>query len=32
MRMIRKRQAKGIKQGDSVSSAKFIEELFGVVA
>ncbi|MDV2997256.1 MAG: hypothetical protein N4J56_006961 [Chroococcidiopsis sp. SAG 2025] len=32
MSMIRKGQAKGIEQGDGVSSAKFIEELFGVVA
>jgi transposase-like protein len=29
MRMIRKGQVKGIRQGDSVSQAKFIEELFG---
>jgi len=32
MGMIRKGQVKGIKQGDSVSPANFIEELFGVVA
>ena len=32
MNMIRKGQVKGIKQGDSVSQAKFIQELFGVVA
>jgi transposase-like protein len=32
MGMIRKGQVKGIKQGDSVSPANFIEELFGVFA
>jgi len=32
MSMIRKGQVKGIKQGDSLSHAQFIEELFGVVA
>jgi transposase-like protein len=30
MNMIRKGQVKGIKQGDSVSGARFIDELFGV--
>jgi len=32
MSMIRKGQVKGISQGDSVSQAKFIEELFGISA
>jgi hypothetical protein len=32
MSMIRKGQVKGVKQGDSVSQAKFIEELFGISA
>jgi IS6 family transposase len=32
MNMMRKGQVKGIKQGDSVSEAKFIEAFFGVVA
>ena len=32
MSMIRKAQVKGISQGDSVSQAKFIEELFGISA
>jgi IS6 family transposase len=32
MNMIRKGQVKGIKQGDSVSQAKLIEEIFGVIA
>ena len=32
MSMKRIGQVKGIKQGDGVSSAKFIEQLFGVVA
>ena len=32
MDMIRKGQANGIEQGNSVSQAKFIEELFGVSA
>ncbi|MBD1998280.1 IS6 family transposase [Leptolyngbya sp. FACHB-541] len=30
MNMIRKGQVKGINQGDSVSQAKFIEEIFGI--
>ncbi len=30
MSMIRKGQVKGISQGESVSQAKFIEELLGV--
>lgn len=32
MNMIRKGQVKGIEQGDSVSQAQFIEEIFGVVS
>jgi transposase-like protein len=32
MAMIRKGQVKGINQGDSVSEARFINELFGVSA
>jgi transposase-like protein len=32
MNMIRKGQVKGVKQGDSVSEAEFINELFGVIA
>jgi IS6 family transposase len=32
MSMIRKGQVKGIRKGDSVSQAKFIEELFGISA
>jgi transposase-like protein len=32
MSMIRKGQVKGISRGDSVSQAKFIEELFGMSA
>jgi len=32
MDMVRKRQVKGISQGDSVSQLKFINEIFGVVA
>jgi IS6 family transposase len=32
MNMIRKGQVKAVKQGDSVSQAKFIEAIFGVVA
>jgi len=32
MSMIRKGQVNGISQGDSVSQAKFIEELFGISA
>ncbi|MBE9183018.1 IS6 family transposase [Oculatella sp. LEGE 06141] len=32
MAMIRKGQVKGISQGDSVSQARFINELFGVIA
>jgi transposase-like protein len=32
MAMIRKGQVKGISQGDSVSQARFINELFGVTA
>jgi hypothetical protein len=32
MSMIRKGQVKGISQGDSLSQAKFIEELFGISA
>ncbi len=32
MNMIRKEQVKGIEQGDSVGQAKFIAEIFGVVA
>jgi transposase-like protein len=32
MSMIRKGQVKGLNQGDSVSQAKFIEELFGISA
>ena len=32
MSMIRKGQMKGINRGDSVSQAKFIEELFGISA
>lgn len=32
MNIIRKGQVKGITQGDSVGQAKFIAELFGVVA
>jgi transposase-like protein len=32
MSMIRKGQVKGISQGDSVSQAKFVEELFGISA
>ena len=32
MNMIRKGQVKGVKQWDSVSQAKFIEAIFGVVA
>jgi hypothetical protein len=32
MSMIRKGQVKGISKGDSVSQAKFIEELFGISA
>ncbi|MBD3886490.1 DDE-type integrase/transposase/recombinase [Phormidium tenue FACHB-886] len=32
MNMIRKGQVKGIKQGDRVSQAKFIEAILGVVA
>jgi transposase-like protein len=32
MNMIRKGQVSGINQGDSVSQAKFIEEIFGVIA
>ncbi len=32
MSMIRKGQVKGISKGDSVSQAKFIEELFGIIA
>jgi hypothetical protein len=30
MNIIRKGQVKGINQGDSVSQAEFIEEIFGV--
>ncbi len=32
MNMMRKGQVKGIEQGDSVSQAKFIEAIFGVIA
>jgi IS6 family transposase len=32
MNMMRKGQVKGVKQGDSVSQAKFIEAIFGIVA
>jgi IS6 family transposase len=32
MAMLRKGQVKGIKQGNSVSQAQFINELFGVIA
>lgn len=32
MAMIRKRQVSGINQGESVSQARFINELFGVIA
>jgi IS6 family transposase len=32
MNMIRKGQVKGVKQGDSVSQAKFIESIFGIAA
>lgn len=32
MNMIRKGQVKGISKGDSVSQAKFVEEIFGVSA
>jgi hypothetical protein len=32
MNMMRKRQVKGIEQGDSVSQAKFIESIFGIAA
>ncbi|MBD1847199.1 DDE-type integrase/transposase/recombinase [Cyanobacteria bacterium FACHB-63] len=32
MSMIRKGQVKGINQGDSVSQAQFINEIFGVIA
>jgi transposase-like protein len=32
MAMMRKGQVKGIKQGDSVSGARFVNELFGVMA
>ncbi|MBD2001449.1 DDE-type integrase/transposase/recombinase [Leptolyngbya sp. FACHB-541] len=32
MKMICKGQVKGIKQGDSVSQARFLEAIFGVVA
>lgn len=32
MNMIRKRQVNGIEQGNSMSQAKFIKELFGVTA
>jgi IS6 family transposase len=32
MNMIRKGQAKGAKQGDSVSQVKFIEAIFGIAA
>ncbi len=32
MNMIRKGPVKGVSQGDSVSQAKFIEELFGMSA
>jgi hypothetical protein len=32
MAMLRKGQVKGISQGDSVSQAQFINEIFGVVA
>lgn len=32
MNRIRKGQVKGVRQGDSVSQAKFIEELFGISA
>jgi len=32
MNMIRKGQVKGIRKGDNVTQAKFIEEIFGVSA
>ena len=32
MNMMRKGQVKGVKQGDSVSQAKFIEAIFGIAA
>ncbi len=32
MNMMRKGQVSGINQGDSVSQAKFIEAMFGVIA
>ncbi len=32
MNMMRKGQVKGVEQGDSVSQAKFVEEIFGITA
>jgi hypothetical protein len=29
---MRKGQVKGVEQGDSVSQAKFVEEIFGIAA